>query len=133
MSLYSVILVFVNPPLSLSFPPLSLSQTHPALYSKVKDLSNFWELIPLLHTTFGHIEEELTAIDTTASSTERFLVESVGTYIRMTAHSMTEHKVSLWYNTVTQCMYYVPTENGPEVEAAALEFEKCSYVTNDPL
>uniref|UniRef100_A0A1X7TKJ5 Fibronectin type-III domain-containing protein n=1 Tax=Amphimedon queenslandica TaxID=400682 RepID=A0A1X7TKJ5_AMPQE len=30
-------------------------------------------------------------------------------------------------------LYYVPTENGPEVEAAALEFEKCSYVTNDAL
>uniref|UniRef100_A0A1X7T210 BEN domain-containing protein n=1 Tax=Amphimedon queenslandica TaxID=400682 RepID=A0A1X7T210_AMPQE len=36
------------------------------------------------------------------------------------------------YKHATSFYYiYVPTENGPEVEAAALEFEKCSYVTND--
>ena len=81
--------------------PLSLSQTHPALYSKVKDLSNFWELIPLLQTIFVHIEDQLTAMDTVASSIERFLVESVGAYIRMTAHNMIEHKVSPCTTQVT--------------------------------
>ena len=91
MSLQSLclILVFVKPPLCLISTSLPLPRLR-LYYSKVKVSSNFWELIPLLQTTFGHIEEELTAIDTTASSTERFLVESVGTYIRMTAHSMTE-------------------------------------------
>ncbi|XP_019854077.1 PREDICTED: condensin-2 complex subunit G2-like isoform X1 [Amphimedon queenslandica] len=82
----------VIPSPSVALRILNHLMTHPALYSKVKDLSHFWELIPLLQTTFGHIEDQLTAIDTAASSTERFLVESVGTYIRMTAHSMTEHK-----------------------------------------